>query len=118
MFWKKFLGLAGEEEAVKFLKQNGYKIIERNYRCRYGEIDIIARQKDVWCFIEVKTIAKAAAESPFETIDRKKTAHIENAAACYASEKKLGREKIRFDAVGIRKTEGKSEIKLIKDIFC
>jgi putative endonuclease len=117
MFWKKFLGLFGEDEAAKFLKRNGYKIIERNYKCRYGEIDIIARQKDTWCFIEVKTIQKAASESPFETIDKKKMEHIENSAACYVSKNKLGREKVRFDAIGIRVSEGKSEIELIKDLF-
>ena len=117
MFWKKFLGSAGEDEAVKFLKKNGYKIVERNYKCRYGEIDIIAREKDCWCFIEVKTIAKSAAESPFETIGPKKVEHIENSAACYVAEKKLGKEKIRFDGVGIRMSEGKSEIELIKGMF-
>ena len=117
MFWKKLLGLAGEDKAAGFLKKNGYKIIERNYRCRYGEIDIIARQKDTWCFIEVKTIEKSASESPFETIGRQKVRHIENSAACYIAEKKLGGEKIRFDAIGIRANEGKSEIELIKDIF-
>lgn len=117
MFWKKLLGLAGEDEAARFLKKNGYKIIERNYRCRYGEIDIIARQKDIWCFIEVKTIEKSASESPFETIGKKKLEHIENSAACYIAENKLGKEKIRFDGIGIRVNEGKSEIELIKDMF-
>ena len=117
MFWKKILGVFGEDEAVKFLKKNGYKIIERNYKCRYGEIDIIAKQKNTWCFIEVKTIQKSASKSPFEKIDKTKLEHIENSAACYIAKNKLGNEKIRFEAIGIRVSEGKTEIELLKDIF-
>ena len=117
MFWKKFLGLFGENEAVKFLKKQGYRIIERNYKCRYGEIDIIAREKKTWCFVEVKTIDKAETESPLETITETKVEHIENSAAHYVSKNRLGNEKIRFDAVAIRMTAGKKEIELIRGIF-
>ncbi|MFH1073713.1 MAG: YraN family protein [Candidatus Firestonebacteria bacterium] len=117
MFWKRFLGQSGEDAAVKYLKKNSYKIITRNYKCRYGEIDIIAKEKDTWCFIEVKTIGKSEAESPFETISAEKIKHIENSAAQYVSENKLGNEKIRFDAVGIRTGAGKDRIELIKGVF-
>jgi len=117
MFWKKLLGQSGEDAAAKFLKKNGYKIITRNYRCRYGEIDIIAREKNTWCFIEVKTIEKAEAESPFDTISAKKIEHIENSAAQYITENKLGNEKIRFDAVAIKSAGEKKEIVLLKGIF-
>jgi len=117
MFWKKFLGESGENLAAMYLEKNGYKVIARNYKCRYGEIDIIAKEKDIWCFIEVKAVAKGKGESPFDTIGKKKIEHIENSAAHYVAENKLGREKIRFDAVGIRVSEGKSEIELVKGIF-
>ena len=52
---RKELGRKGEEVAVAFLKNQGYKIIERNYRCQRGEIDIVARDKEGIAFIEVKT---------------------------------------------------------------
>jgi putative endonuclease len=117
MFWKKFLGESGETLAAIYLKKNGYTIIARNYKCRYGEIDIIAKEKNTWCFIEVKAIAKSKAESPFDTIGKKKMEHIENSAAQYVAENKLGNELVRFDAVGIRISAGKQEIELVKGII-
>ncbi|OGF46934.1 MAG: hypothetical protein A2452_07205 [Candidatus Firestonebacteria bacterium RIFOXYC2_FULL_39_67] len=117
MFWKKLLGDSGETLAAIYLQKNGYKIIARNYKCCYGEIDIIAKEKDIWCFIEVKAIAKPVAESPFDTIGKKKMEHIENSAAQYVAENKLGNEKIRFDAVGIRVGSGNYDIELVKGIF-
>ena len=48
------LGEFGEERAVRFLRRKGYRIVERNYRCRQGEIDIIARKRDILAFVEVK----------------------------------------------------------------
>lgn len=117
MFWKKLLGDSGEALAVNYLKKNGYEIIARNFKCRYGEIDIIAKENKIWCFIEVKTIAKAKAESPFDTIGKKKMEHIESSAAHYISVNRLGNEKIRFDAVGIKVNGGNNEIELVKGIF-
>jgi len=117
MFWKKLLGNSGETLAAIYLQKNGYKIIARNYKCRYGEIDIIAKEKNTWCFIEVKAIAKSKSESPFDTIGKKKMEHIENTAAHYVAENKLGNERVRFDAVGIRISAGKQEIELVKGIL-
>ena len=52
---KKELGKKGEELALRFLKKRGYRIIEKNYVCKMGEMDIIAKEKDTLVFIEVKT---------------------------------------------------------------
>ena len=52
---KKELGKRGEELALRFLRKNGYKVIERNYICKMGEMDIIAQEKDTLVFVEVKT---------------------------------------------------------------
>ena len=49
------VGKAGEEAAVQYLRQHGYRILERNYRCRFGEIDLIARDGRMLAFVEVKT---------------------------------------------------------------
>lgn len=48
------LGKKGEDISVKFLKKQGYEIIERNYRCSLGEVDIVAKDKNILCFVEVK----------------------------------------------------------------
>ena len=52
---KKEFGDWGEQIAADYLKNHGYQLVERNFRCYYGEIDLIALEKDVWCFIEVKS---------------------------------------------------------------
>ena len=63
------IGAFGEEYTVKYLKKQGYKILDRNYHSRFGEIDIIASKKDIIVFIEVKTRSENAIYSPREAVD-------------------------------------------------
>ena len=118
MFWKRFLGLFGEDEAAKLLKKRGYRIIQRNYSCRYGEIDIIAKDGKTLVFIEVKTLSRGKAETPFDTITERKRRHIENCAEYYLNYKKLKDTPIRFDAVAVW-YEGKDQtkIEIVKGAF-
>lgn len=69
---KKLLGLKGENQAVKFLKKAGYKILERNFKTRVGEIDVIAKDKDFIVFVEVKTRTGEVFGTPAEAVNRKK----------------------------------------------
>ena len=63
-----YLGKTGEEAAVSFLKDNGYKILARNYKTKIGEIDIVAKDKDTFAFIEVKTRHSDRFGEPFESV--------------------------------------------------
>ena len=63
------IGAFGEDFTVKYLKKQGYKILERNFHSRFGEIDIIASKKDVIAFVEVKTRGENAIYSPREAVD-------------------------------------------------
>lgn len=81
--WNRKLGTLGEDLAVAYLKRCGYEILERNYRCRYGEIDIIGRKKGVIDFIEVKTRTGSDYGSPGEAIDHKKMQKIRATAREY-----------------------------------
>jgi putative endonuclease len=117
MFWKRFLGGFGEDEAVKFLKKNGYRILERNYRCRFGEIDIIAREKAAIVFVEVKAVTPGNTESAADTVTPRKQKHIQRCAELYLAGEK-GEYNCRFDVVAIEYSrEGKLSIELIKDAF-
>ncbi len=111
------LGKSGEEAAVKFLKENGYKIRERNYRTKLGEVDIIAQDKDTICFIEVKTRLSDRQGSPAESVTSFKQRQISKAALIFLKEKNLLDEKARFDVVSIMYREGSSQIELIKNAF-
>lgn len=110
-------GKKGEEIAVRYLKRHKYKIIEQNYRCRFGEIDIIAKEKDVLVFIEVKTRHSLGFGPPETAVDFYKQQHIEKVALNYLSQCREEIEECRFDVVSIIWIDKKPEVVLIKDAF-
>ncbi len=111
------LGHKGEELACGFLKKNSYKIIKTNYRNKLGQIDIIARDKDVLCFIEVKTRGSDIYGLPLESISELKQRHISKVALAYLKENQLMNNKARFDVVSVLLNKEGSKIDLIKDAF-
>lgn len=92
-------GALGEDEAVRLLKVQGYKILERNYRIRGGEIDIIARDGEYICFVEVKLRKNNNYGTPAEYITYKKREKLIKTAMLYAQRKHLENVPMRFDAV-------------------
>ncbi len=101
------LGKQGEEIAAKYLQQEGYKIISRNYRSRYGELDIICTHNQTMVFVEVKTRKSTNFGSPEESITRSKKEHIRKVALIYLESNPQPFREIRFDVIGIL-VEGKS----------
>lgn len=86
---KKETGDIGEKYAVKYLKRNGYKIIEQNYSKPYGEIDIIARDGKNLIFLEVKTRRQDTMTQPYEAVTRSKQQRIIKTAYAYLRDKKI-----------------------------
>jgi putative endonuclease len=111
------LGQKGEKEAEGFLKKHRYRIITRRYQCRYGEIDLIARQGKNLCFIEVKTRRDAHFGSPEEALTKAKIRKISLTAKEYIRKKKLEDHPVRFDVVTVRYENGEPVISLIKGAF-
>lgn len=93
------IGALGEEAAVQAIKKQGYKVIERNYRTKMGEIDIIAKDGEYICFIEVRLRKNNNFGSPADTIDMRKQQKIIRTAKYYAVTKKIYDTPMRFDAV-------------------
>jgi putative endonuclease len=110
-------GQLAEKTAVTFLKNKGYKIRERNYRTKFGEIDIIAQDKDVLVFIEVKARHSLKLGSPGEAVFARKQRQISKAAINYLKINKLLESAARFDVVSLLYKDKVSEISLIKDAF-
>ena len=110
------IGQCGEETAVKILKKHGYKIIERNYRTRQGEIDIIARDGEYTCFVEVNFRKNDDFGDPGDFIDERKQQKIIKTAQYYAVKKGIYDTPMRFDAVLINAGK-KSKAEVIKDAF-
>ncbi len=112
------LGKKGEKIAVSFLKKRKYKIVERNYRCPFGEIDIVAKEGDVLVFVEVKTRRSQDFGLPKDSIVKHKMKRMYRAALCYMNEKRIWNKQARFDVISIViRKDGKKDIELIKDAF-
>jgi len=112
-----FLGQSGETLALDFLKDNGYKILSKNYKSKLGEIDIIAKDKEAICFVEVKSRTSDKFGLPCEAVTNSKQRQICHTALMFLKEKKLFDKKARFDVVSILYSQGKPKIDLLKNAF-
>lgn len=111
---KRAVGTSYEKKVGAFLEQQGYQILEYNYRCRTGEIDIIARDGAYLVFVEVKYRKNAGAGSPFEAVDARKQRVISKVASYYCLTHGVGETiPCRFDVAAVLG----EEIELIKNAF-
>jgi putative endonuclease len=94
-------GARGEQLAVEHLERHGYRILERNYRCRGGEIDVVAEEQGVLCFVEVRSCASDAFGGPLSTVRTRKQQRIIRAARHYLTTRRCLDREVRFDVVGI-----------------
>ena len=114
------LGRKGEDIATRFLKKTGYKIIERNFKCRLGEIDLIAFEKGVLIFIEIKTRTSYSFVPPQLSVNRIKQKKIINSALSYLVQKRITGIDCRFDIITIifpTDLNKGEKVTLIKDAF-
>ncbi|MHB9155453.1 MAG: YraN family protein [Endomicrobiales bacterium] len=109
------LGNEGEQQGLAFLKKKGYLLLARNFRTRYGEIDLVTRDGDDLVFVEIKLRGSASFGMPFEAVTAAKQGRIVRAALQYVKEHRLRRENMRFDVVSIGPEPGR--IELIKAAF-
>ena len=115
---RKSLGKKGEELAASYLKKNqGYKILHRNYRCTFGEIDIIAKDQDVLSFVEVKTRSSAGFGIPQESVNKRKQHQLSKVALEFINRYKVHNMKARFDVVAVYLLPKEKRVELIKDAF-
>lgn len=91
----------GEEVACTYLKNNGYRIIARNYRCPEGEIDIVCTQGEVLVFVEVKTRTNLLYGYPEEAVTKKKRSTIRKVSRRYLQEHPGYYDEIRFDVLSV-----------------
>lgn len=97
-------GRIGEDAAAMLLEAQGYEILDRNYKCSCGEIDIIAVKDAEISFIEVKTRKNSIYGRPCEAVDNRKRRHIRNAAICYLRDAGRGQcvfRRMHFDVIEI-----------------
>lgn len=97
---KRRLGFLGEGRAARYLKNSGYKILHRNYRCPFGEIDIIASKDDVVCFVEVKTRTGDYFGAPNEAVNNTRKTRYKNSARYYFANSEVDCI-VRFDIIEV-----------------
>jgi putative endonuclease len=110
-------GAWGEELALHYLTRRGFALIERNYRTRYGELDLILRDGDTLVFAEVKLRRGVAFGDPLEAVTPRKQAAIRALAEQYLSEREPHFDALRFDVVGILIGRGQPRIVHVEDAF-
>lgn len=114
---RKSLGDAGEAAAAAFLERQRFRILERNYRCPVGEVDLIGLDAGTLVFIEVKTRRQDAYGSPFDAVDARKQQQIERAALHYMTARRLHGHAARFDVVGVTWAGETPQCELIRGAF-
>ena len=111
---KRSVGSVTEERAMEYLTGLGYEPVQRNYRCRAGEIDLVARDGEYLVFAEVKYRRTEEFGLPEEAVDAKKQMRIRRAAECFLKEQRVPADTpVRFDVVAM----DSREIRLYKDAF-
>ena len=112
------LGKQGEALAVAYLIRLGYRILRTNYRCRLGEIDIIAEEKGTLVFVEVKCRSSKAFGEPYEAVTRTKMLQMSKVALDYLSRRNLYGKSARFDVVSVKLLDDNQPgIELIRNAF-
>lgn len=112
------LGCQGETMAASYLSAHGYTVLQRNYSCPMGELDIVARQGDVVAFVEVKTRRSLRYGRPCEAVNFRKKQHIIQSAKWYINQHRLSGLHYRFDIVEVlARPGGSANINHIRNAF-
>ena len=119
MYFRREIGIWGENLACKYLEANNYKIIERNFLCRQGEIDIIANDitKKEIVFIEVKTRSNFTYGNPIESVNKNKQKHMKMAIKYYIYKNHMEKLPVRIDVIEVYIKKEGCKINHIKQII-
>ncbi|OGX03260.1 MAG: YraN family protein [Omnitrophica bacterium RIFCSPLOWO2_12_FULL_50_11] len=113
--YSRSVGTEGERLGEAYLTHQGYRILDRNVRSPFGEIDLVAAQGDVLVFVEIKTRSNLAFGFPEEAVNYSKRQKLERLASWYLARHRKRNQAVRFDVLSILLQGTKSEIRLIQD---
>lgn len=114
---RRALGEWGEELTAAYLRKRGYLLLASRYRCRHGEVDLIAKKGKILCFVEVKTRTNLSCGLPREYVDERKQNRFRTTAAYYLAQKELDCP-VRFDVAEVYPDEkGGARINYIENAF-
>ena len=111
------LGRAGEDAAARHLEALGFEVVDRNWRCALGELDIVAARGDLLVFCEVKARRSTAWGEPSEAVDGRKRARLRRLAGRWLAEHQRRAQVVRFDVVSIVQADRRTDVRHIPDAF-
>lgn len=111
------LGMEGEKVACRYLQRRGYSIMRRNFRCPFGEVDIIASKGGALVFCEVKARSGGGMEAALEAVDHTRQERIGRAASYYLATESGHGNPCRFDVIALLRDGGNWEIEHVQDAF-
>ena len=111
------VGQRGESLAIEALAEAGYEILERNFRTPIGEIDVVAREQGILCFIEVKWRRDENMGHPAEAVTPEKQRRLARTAEWYLAKRKKFGSAARFDVVAIVEEDGRPRVEILRDAF-
>ncbi len=110
-------GRRGEEAAAAFVAALGYRIVVRNFRCRAGEIDLVALDGETIVFVEVRSRTGSGRGTPLESVDGRKQAQVGRVARYFLSARGWHERPARFDVIGIRLDAEPPSIEHVRSAF-
>jgi putative endonuclease len=110
-------GVRGEAAAEAELSKLGYAVLERNWRCKAGEIDLVCAHQGDLVFVEVKTRDERGRQRPFEALSRAKMTRLVAAASRYLSEKNLWEKPCRFDLAAVEADAAGFRVRVTRDVI-
>ena len=113
---KRDVGAKGEELAAKHLSRNGYRILDRNWRCRAGELDIVASRGNLCIFVEVKSSERVIHFRPEDRVHSRKQAKLRSLAGQYLKRQRLD-VSCRFDVIAVWWENGQPQLRHIENAF-
>lgn len=114
----KALGTRGEDAAAAYLERVGMTVVQRNWRCRFGEIDIVAVDGETLVLCEVKTRKSTRAGQPEEAVNATKQRKLAKLASAYLADAGLSPQRVRFDVVSIRVlSDDRALLRHVRDAF-
>jgi putative endonuclease len=112
------LGNAGEDAVAAWYEAAGYRVVDRNWRCREGELDVVAARGDTLVFCEVKTRASTRFGAPVEAVTAAKQRRLRMLAARWLADHDLRRRTLRFDVASVtRASDGQLAVEVLEDVL-
>jgi putative endonuclease len=112
------LGIAGEDAVAAWYEAAGYRVVDRNWRCRDGELDLVVMRGDTLAFCEVKTRASTRFGTPVEAVTATKQRRLRMLAARWLADHDTRRLAVRFDVASVtRASDGQLAIEVLEDVL-